>query len=392
MRRVACLFLTSLLATAPAAAAEDGVVVHFAPGSPGSKLAPRYSPKGMKVALAAREAPAPEGHAPLEGRLQLGPAATRGSGRLVVLARSKPEGPYDLLWLDANGDGELGAEERQQATPSTSRGSTWTSFQAAVRINHGTTETPIEEDYPIGLWVAVEDVAAPVSYVRFSRRGFRVGHVSLGDAPHDVVLSDADNDGVLGTGDWWALLPEGEAHGMEHSRKVGDFAWSGTQAWKLEVVGTAGREGRLVPFDPGITPEQDARNRDPLWDDKQAERAEQPLVFAHDIEAAIAAAREAGTPWYLDFDTTWCGPCKSMDTYVYTAKDVVEAARGITCIKVDGDEHKELKERHHVESFPTGILFASDGTELARFSGYRGVAQMAAFFRKVSATTTEPAK
>lgn len=391
MRRVACLCLTLLLAAAPAAA-HDGVPVHFEPGSPGSKLAPRYSPKGMKVALTAREAPAPEGTAPLEGRLQLGPATTRGGGRLVVLARSKADGPYDLLWLDANGDGELDATERQQATPSTSRGSTWTSFDAVVRIHHGTAEAPVEEDYPIGLWVAVEDVAAPVSFVRFSRRGFRVGRVTLGDAPHDVVISDADNDGVLGPGDWWALLPEGETHGMQHSRPVGDFAWSGNQAWKLELVGTAGREGRLVAFDPGITPEQDARNRDPLWDDKQAERAEEPLVFAHDIEAAIAAAREAGASWYLDFETTWCGPCKSMDAYVYTAKDVVEAARGITCIKVDGDAHKELKERHRVESFPTGILFASDGTELARFSGYRGVAAMVAFFRQVSAATTEPAK
>jgi len=69
-----------------------------------------------------------------------------------------------------------------------------------------------------------------------------------------------------------------------------------------------------------------------------------------------------------------------MDRWVYGARQVAAAAPGIVCIQADGDKRKDLKERHHVKGFPTGILFTPLGEEIARFTGYRSVAEMVVFF------------
>ncbi|MCP5070767.1 MAG: thioredoxin family protein [bacterium] len=376
------LLLAVLLAAAPATAEEGAHAVELVAGEAGSRLAPRYSPKGYKLPLAPFEKGLEEGHDHRQGRLLLGPQGTQGDGTLLVLARSVEDKAFDLLWLDSNGDGSVADEKVQRVKPRVSRGNTYTSYSAKVRVNHGTVDAPQYEPYPIGLWVAVEDEREPPAYIRYSRRGFLVGTLTLDEKAYDVVLSDANNDAVFAEGDWWTLLDttKGQANDIAASRKVGDFAWAGAKAYKLVLVGTGGREGRVVPFDPGLTPEEDARKRDRLWDDKHAARAETPLAFAHEVDEAIQRARSGKAYYFLDFETVWCGPCKVMDRWVYTAKDVVAAAREVVCIKVDGDERKDLKEQHKVTGFPTGILFDSEGKEVARFSGYQSVKDMTAFF------------
>ena len=386
--RTCCLLL--LLASGVGAGEEAAAIaVRLEPGARGSRLAPRYSPKGSRIPLLASERVVPAGVEALEGRLPLGPAPARGDGHLLVLARSEAGQPYDRLWIDANGDGSLADEETQTAAPRLTRGTVYTSYDAVVRVNHGSAEDPVPEDYPIGLWVAVASRDETPPFVRFSRRGFLAGQVAIGDVAYHVVLSDADNDAVFGAGDWWVILPaEGEGtNDIALSRKVGDFAWADRRAFRLELEGTRGRAGRLVAVDPGLTPEEDARARNPYWDDEHAERAETPVAFRHDVEAALADAAERRVPCFLDFETVWCGPCKLMDRWVYTARDVAAAAEGIVCVKVDGDERKDLKERYAVDAFPTGILLRPDGEEIARFSGYRSVEAMAAFLAQARATS-----
>ena len=70
-----------------------------------------------------------------------------------------------------------------------------------------------------------------------------------------------------------------------------------------------------------------------------------------------------------------------MDQLVYTVQTVVEAAKGILCIKVDGDQRRDLVELHQVRGYPTGILFGPEGREVSRFLGYRNIRQMTAFLQ-----------
>jgi len=379
--------LPVLLVVAGRAGAEDAppepIAVLLAPGEPGSPFAPRYSPKASRVALAPRDGGA------LEGRLRLGPEEVRGEGSLLVLSREAADRPFDRLVIDTDGDGSFEDEATRTATPREVRGTIWTSFDAVMQVRHAAEGEA--EPYPIGLWVTVQTPGEVPAFVRYSRRGFLEGRVEIEARAWQVVLSDADNDAVYGEGDWWALLPaDGSTpHDVGLARRVGDFAWAGPSAFRLTLEGTRGRAGRLVPVDPGLTPEEDARARDRLWDDKQAERAIRPVSFRHDVDAAVAEAKAAGTPCFLDFETVWCGPCKDMDRWVWTAKDVVAAAAGIVCVKVDADERKDLKEAHGVEGFPTGILLAGDGREIARFRGYQGVRETAAFLARAHESPTD---
>ena len=70
-----------------------------------------------------------------------------------------------------------------------------------------------------------------------------------------------------------------------------------------------------------------------------------------------------------------------MTQYVFTAKDVVEASEGVVCVKVDGDERKDLVERFEVKGYPTGVMLSATGDEAARFLGYQKVVEMAAFLK-----------
>ena len=242
-------------------------------------------------------------------------------------------------------------------------------------------DKPVTEDYPVTLWLAVASAAEQPKILRISRRGFKTGEMIIGDKKVSLVLNDSINDAVFGEGDWWELRTDNQPFKSSDMRKVGDYVWLGESAYKLELNDATGNAGRLIAFDPGKTREQDELARDPYAADKKAARAERPLEFRHDADEAIAEAAEKKLRCFIKFETTWCGPCKTMTQYVFTAKDVVEAAAGVVCVKVDGDERKDLVERYSVKAYPTGVMISSDASEEARFVGYQKGVEMTDFLK-----------
>ena len=379
---IACSLALSAI---PTGRAQQSYPLQFEPGMKGAKLTPLFSPKGTKINLSPVGLAGLAGFDHHTGRLKLGALRDGGqAGQLFALARSKRDAAYDLLFIDADHDGDLADEKPLTTKPNERRGKIWSSFSSSVRVPHQQDGATVYEDYPLNFWAVAENAQTAPSIIRFSRRGFLVATTRVDGAELRVVLADGNNDGLLGKGDSWGILAADDngPFTIQRRRDVDDFAWAAGKAWKLELSGTTGRWGSLVAHDPGLTQAEDEIKRDRYHADRIAPRAKQPVKFRRDVDAAMAAARSGKTPLYLDFETTWCGPCKTMDQLVYTAHDVAGAADGVTCIKVDGDERADLKRRYNVKGFPTGILFGSDGKEIARFLGYRGVKQMTAFFKK----------
>lgn len=92
-------------------------------------------------------------------------------------------------------------------------------------------------------------------------------------------------------------------------------------------------------------------------------------------ESALAKARRAGMPAFLDFYATWCAPCKWMDRAVYSDPLLSEAAEGVAMIRVDVDkpEGKAIAARYSVTAYPTLVHVSPEGKETLRWVGPLGL-------------------
>ena len=88
-------------------------------------------------------------------------------------------------------------------------------------------------------------------------------------------------------------------------------------------------------------------------------------------ESALARARSAGQPAFLDFYATWCVPCRWMDRVVYSDPLLSEVAEGVAMIRVDVDrpEGKALAARMGVLQYPTLVHVSPEGRETLRWVG-----------------------
>lgn len=102
------------------------------------------------------------------------------------------------------------------------------------------------------------------------------------------------------------------------------------------------------------------------------------LVLASCVLAQAAKVEVALTPrgLALDCETTWRGPCKTMDRLAYASKLVVEAAKDTLAVKVDTDEKRELVEQHGVSAYPALVPLDARGKELRPAVGCRSAAEL----------------
>lgn len=89
-------------------------------------------------------------------------------------------------------------------------------------------------------------------------------------------------------------------------------------------------------------------------------------------ETILDRAAKEDKPIFIDFFTTWCGPCKRLDKVTYQDEKVVEYLNGIVAAKYDAekDEGEVLAKKFKVKAYPTLVLVGSDGNEIDRHIGY----------------------
>ena len=136
---------------------------------------------------------------------------------------------------------------------------------------------------------------------------------------------------------------------------------------------------KLTRINPGVTKEQEAASRDLMAADRNAAHSGKSVPFLHDYRAAVKHAKTEQKPLLIDFETTWCGPCKQMDQWIYNADLIVAKSINLVAVKVDGDENRDLGKQLKVDAYPTIILIGKDGKELRRAVGYQSVTQMLTF-------------
>lgn len=98
-------------------------------------------------------------------------------------------------------------------------------------------------------------------------------------------------------------------------------------------------------------------------------------VIDQDFEQAIKLAKKSNKLVFIDFYTTWCGPCKQLDRLIFQ-NDSIQNVLGKDFILLKYDAEKDstfnLTKKYHVRNYPTAIVLNSEGFVLHIRNGFRG--------------------
>lgn len=88
-------------------------------------------------------------------------------------------------------------------------------------------------------------------------------------------------------------------------------------------------------------------------------------------QEALAASKVEGKPVFIDFYTSWCGPCKAMAKNIFPLKSVGDYMNAsFICIKLDAEkEGVEQAKLYKIDAYPTMVIVDSEGQEIYRKVG-----------------------
>ena len=98
-------------------------------------------------------------------------------------------------------------------------------------------------------------------------------------------------------------------------------------------------------------------------------------TIEQDYPAALARAEATGKLLLIDFYTTWCAPCKELDKLVLRNDSVQrELSDQFVLLRYDAESDTtfHLAKKHHVSSYPTGLILSPEGYVLTRRYGFPG--------------------
>lgn len=360
---------------------DDLITALLEPGDFSGETRLMWSPKAASV-------PLQEVNGSLNGAIYLGGETQNPYG--VRLEKSGMSPYFDVLSIDQNRDGAYSAAESYSTIPNEVRNKFWSSFKTSLQVTVQDPESgeTVTNPYPINLWY-VEDPREenPDLNLRFTRGGWLQGRVVLDGVEAHIRVSESKLDGFFSMDDEWTLALPDSMHNLyrfEQARPAKRHAWLGEKAFRLVSVNPTGRSVVLESIDPGVSRAKEALDDDQTRVDRMAPHSGEHVAFSHDFAQAEAQAKQEAKSLFIDFETVWCGPCKTMEEWVYSADSVVDASKGVIAVKVDGDDFPEIVDRFQVVGYPTMILMDPDGSVAGKLVGYQGVEAMTDFLSQDS--------
>jgi thiol-disulfide isomerase/thioredoxin len=403
-RRIVATSLTALLisaSVAPGTSAQSaqGTIVHVpleyrAPARDQPK--PNFSPKGMQVPLkdVAPGTPLPPGavRPAKTGVMKIGPD---GASWIPVMATATAEHAQDLcqLFIDRNRNGNFADDGPALSAAPSQREKTldWWSSISNVELSLPYSTTKAEEKYFVNFWSVRPNEAPAPDMLRFSVGSWRAGSATVNGIDVLVAAMD-DNDAVFTKDDMWSVIEASAPDAPKAVLSIGEAR--GTN--RLMFVKNGGKDlvlefrkfspdGRSIDFavvDKPVTKAEDRKPDDMLRDERPRPRTGVPFTWTHAFDDALKTAKASKKNVFIDFETDWCGPCKSMDEWIWTDAEVADSLRSsYVGVKLDGDIEKALVKRFNVAGYPTMIVVDPSGKEIWRVVGYQSSAEMLARFK-----------
>ncbi len=119
---------------------------------------------------------------------------------------------------------------------------------------------------------------------------------------------------------------------------------------------------------------QDAKATDDAAETAVEAVAEQPAAAVVELQKGEGIAPADGKLVVIDFNATWCGPCKQFAPNFHAVAE--KNADKAVFYSVDVDVHPELAPQYEVQSIPMVVYIKPDGTTDSSV-GYMDEAQFA---------------
>ncbi|MCS6789937.1 MAG: thioredoxin fold domain-containing protein [Bacteroidia bacterium] len=95
--------------------------------------------------------------------------------------------------------------------------------------------------------------------------------------------------------------------------------------------------------------------------------------FQGNWQSLLEEARKTGRPFFTDFYTDWCGPCRLLESRTFSNPEVAEyVEKHFLAYRLDAErgEGRELASKLKVRAYPTIIFFNSQGVEIGKWVGF----------------------
>lgn len=370
--------------------------------TPGEGPRPNFSPIGTRVALtdvpADQTLPPGSVHPARQGMIQIGPTEASWIPLLLTATADEP-GVFTLLYIDMNRNGNFSDDgppalaDRQQNEKT---GDMWYRFNE-IELRVLFPEPERTEPFDVNFWMVQRaDESAPDSIIRYSRRSWRSGSVTVNGVEAMVAAFDGNNDAVFGPQDAWSVveasMPEADKEVLNHreAKSANRLMFLRRGADEPDVVlefRSFAPDGSSITFavvDHPMTKDEDRLADDMLASERPRPRTTTPYIWTEDLDEAMATAKASGKQIFLYFEAVWCGPCHTMDQWIWTDAEVADALRAdYVGVKLDYDIEKELAGRYDVVGLPHILLVdASSGTAIKSVKGYQSSQQLLGFLRE----------